>query len=207
MARQTMGRIRRGIFRSVAAETPETDVVAHADAMRNLAGATHEIGKLEEAAAILQKVEEIDRHFDHRLNVARDLWIIARIRQAQSDHDLALMHGYASMLEFEQLGMGAEQIRVGLTVVRSLTALENDREALTLCQELAALTVELERRQPSRRHLLTTEAVQYLREAAARAWLSGPVGVELVSSVQSYVEEISERPPVRFIPPVPLEPM
>ncbi|HEV7922832.1 MAG TPA: hypothetical protein VGR02_18765 [Thermoanaerobaculia bacterium] len=195
------------IFRAVAAETPETDVVNHNDALRNLAWSAHDIGNLKEAASIIRKVEEIDRHYGRGLNIARDLWLTAQICQSENDHEMAVAHGQASMLEFEQIGMQAERIRVGLTVVQSFTALESGYEALALCQELATIAIALDRRQPSRRRLLTAEALQYLREAAARAWLTGPAGVDLVSAVRSYVEQISERPPVRFIPPVPLEPM
>lgn len=195
------------IFVSIAAEISEESVLSRADALRNVAVTSHALGEVAHAATLIREVEHVDRHFGQSMNIARDLWLAALICQSQGDDETALVKGQASMFEFEQLGMPAERIRVGLVVVQSFTALEDGGAALALCQELTTVAMDLDRRQPSRRRILTTEALRYLREAAARAWLTGPAGVDLVSAVRSYVEEISNKPPSRFVPPVPLEPM
>lgn len=191
------------IFESVAAETPESDLLAHADALANLAVTALDLGRSDSAALLMERVEETDRQFGNVVNIARDLWLGARIASARGQHDDAAVRATAAMTEFQHLGLTAEQIRAGLTAVRSLTALGEVSEALSLCRLLASASMELDRREPTRRRILTTEAVSYLRDVAERAWLT----VDLVAAVEGYVQDISDKPPTRFTPPVSLEPM
>jgi hypothetical protein len=188
----------RAIFENVLAAVPSVDEPARADALANVLAAAVEMADWDLAERIQPQVAAINRRLGRTIHSARDRWEEARIARGRNDHAGAVHAASQASREFEALGMVDDAIRAGLIAVYSL-AVEGELDAaLELNRSLVEKAIALDRKQPSRRHALTAEALTYLRELAQRRMLTG----DAISEIESYLDRIFTRPPVNFRPSV-----
>lgn len=105
---------------------------------------------------------------------------------------------------YRNLGMEDAAIHTDLLRVRAMMEDAPDsaaanRSAADLLRSIIAASTTLDRREPSRRRRLTTEATVYLRELAVRESLT----LDVVRHVEAYVFDISNGRPRPFIAPIP----
>jgi tetratricopeptide (TPR) repeat protein len=132
--------------------------------------------------------------------LARAYWLMGRVNLIRGDHDTAAEFLNGAM---ETIGDRDSSIRIGLDAVQALLLGDRCHEAYTLARELASAAVDLDRREPSRRHDLTLQVLAYLREAAQRQVLTA----DLVTACAHYLDRITRQPPFEFVPPMPLTEM
>lgn len=133
-----------------------------------------------------------------RAEVAMSNWLIGEAL-SHTDH-LAESIGalISAEIEFSALGMTNQWIPVRLARVEAMLAADMPADMVRpLCQEAAEASIALDRREPSRRHNCTAQALEFLRENAARESLT----VGMVQYVRAYVRRASMRPVSKFVPP------
>lgn len=190
----------RTAFESVLTRTSPEDEGAYADAEMNLAHALFELGELESAETRIANAARVNLRHGRTAVVARGAWLSARIQQRRGEHESAITLAEGAMAELEAAGLPDHALRAGLVAVASYAAVDAVHDAKRLCSTLAARSVQLDQREPTRRRSLTAEALAYLRQLSDRSSLTPDV----VASVQTYVEEITSKPAVPFKPPLPL---
>lgn len=200
LIRQGEARAAKEIFEAVLAQTSASDESSYADALANAARANFDCGDVDRASELLTAAVTIDRQHGRGVNLAHDAVIQARIHGVRGEFDVMFEVASRAMRDFERLGLEHFAIRVGLLAIRALVAQDLLDDALELARSRAERSIALDVRAPAERHLRTAEAMSYLRELAQRRELT----VDVVASIESYVDAISERPPFAFRPPVPL---
>jgi hypothetical protein len=128
---------------------------------------------------------------------ARARWMMGRVLRIRGDYGAAVELLRAEMFT---VGDSDSSIRVGLDAIEALLLDDCHEEAFVLARELASVAVDLDHREPSRRHELTAQVFAYLREAAQRQALTA----DLVSEVARYIDRITRQRPFDFVPPMPL---
>jgi tetratricopeptide (TPR) repeat protein len=193
-----------GIFSEILSVTSADDENAYADALGNYLSAAIRCGRVDDnEIAKLDVLDEIDSRGRRQVNLLRNQWQRGFIYLARNAADDASPLLRDAMRGFKAHGYDDEAIRVGIDVVRSLLLAERYEDATELARDLASDAIGLDRREPTRRHTLTVEAMTYLREAAMRKMLTG----DLAEWVAQYIDKITSQRPVDFLPPMPLHAM
>jgi tetratricopeptide (TPR) repeat protein len=188
----------REAFASLLTMTPETDRETYLYALINLMWVRVELCEagtdIEQALALIIKE---NKAAGRTVPVARTHWLLGRVNLLRGEYDRAAEVLNGAM---ETIGDSDSSIRMGLDAIQALLLADRYREAYTLARELASAAVALDRREPSRRHDLTSQVLAYLREAAQRQALTA----DLVSECAHYLDRITRQPPFEFVPPMPL---
>lgn len=158
----------------------------------------NESGRYTEAVAMGYASRILFGERKERAEVAMSNWLIG---EALSHTD-CLLESIAALIvaetELSTLGMTHQWISVRLARVGAMLAADMPADTVrSLCEEVAEASIDLDRREPSRRHTCTAQALQFLRENVARESLT----IDMVQYVRAYVRRASMRPVPRFIPP------
>lgn len=138
------------------------------------------------------------------VTVARRDFIAGRAWAAQQEWDTAVDVFTRAVAGFRRVGMEDTAIRVELGRIRAAVSARPD-SAVTLelaiedLRRLVTTSVELDRREPTRRRRFTVEALEYLRELAEAAVLT----IDSLRHVEEYLDAITRGPARPFIRPVP----
>lgn len=138
------------------------------------------------------------------VSLARHALIEGRARAVQQRWDEALEAFNVAAAMFRRVEMEDTAIRVDLGRIRtemsaapdSLTAIQ---KAVTDLRRVVAISVDLDRREPTRRRRFTVEAIDYLRELAEANALT----TDLVLHVEDYIDAITRGPARPFVRPLP----
>lgn len=191
----------REAFAALLAMSPESDREGYLYALSNLMWVHVELGEagsdIEQALALL--IEE-NNAVGRAVQVARARWMMGRVNLIRGEHDTAAELLTGAM---ETIGDSDSAIRIGLDAIQALLLGDRYHEAYVLARELASAAVALDRREPSRRHDLTSQVFGYLREAAQRQALTA----DLVTECAHYLDRITRQPPFEFVPPMALTEM
>lgn len=193
----------REAFAALVAATLENDREAYLDALFNLTAVRVELGEtgVDIGDALKQLLTDENRTAAGRaVTVAHTHWLMGRVSLIRGEYNTA-----ARLLQgaIDTIGDSESSIRIGLDVVQALLLGDQFREAYALARNLASTAVALDRREPSRRHDLTSQVLAYLREAAQRQALTA----DLVTECAHYLDRITRQLPVPFVPPMPLTEM
>lgn len=148
-------------FAALLATTPESDRATYLYALINWIAVRVELREagveIEQALRLL-----IDRT-DQRTVKARAHWLLGRVYVMRGEYDTAVELLTGAM---QTIGDSDSSIRIGLDAIRALLLGDRVSEAYVLARTVTLSAVALDRRQPSRRHDLTSQVVACLREAA-----------------------------------------
>lgn len=185
-------------FVTLLEATPRSDREEYLSALSNVMWVRVELrevdAEVEQAIAFLiEKNVALGR----AVPAARARWMMGRVQRIRGDYG-----GAVELLRAEMFTVGDSDssIRVGLDVIEALLLDDRHEEAFGLARELASVAVDLDQREPSRRHGLTAQVFAYLRTAAERQALTA----DLVSEVARYIDRITRQRPFDFVPPMPL---
>jgi hypothetical protein len=191
----------REAFVALVTTTPESDREAYLSALINLMWVHVELGETgTEIQHTLARIIEENEAAGRTVPVARTQWLMGRVHSIRGEHGPAVQWLSAAMT---MIGDSDSSIRIGLDVIQALLLGDRFHEAYALARELASAAIALDRREPSRRHDLTSQVLAYLREAARRQALTA----DLVTECVNYLDRITRQPPFEFVPPMPLTEM
>lgn len=194
-------RAAREAFVALLAMTPESDRETYLYAMSNLIGVCVELLEAgPEIEQVLVLLIEENKAAGRAVTVAHAHWLLGKVNLIRGEYDTAVELLTGAM---ETIGDSNASIRIGLDAIQALLLGDRFHEAHALARALASAAVALDRREPSRRHDLTSQVVAYLREAAQRQALTA----DLVTECARYLDRITRQPPFEFIPPMSLTEM
>jgi tetratricopeptide (TPR) repeat protein len=188
-------------FAALLSATPEGDREAYLYTLSNLMAVRVELSEagpeIEHALALLIRENTAA---GRTVQVARAHWLLGRVHLTRGEYRAAAQLLTGTM---ETIGDSDSSIRLGLDAIQALLLGDQFPDACTLARELASAAVALDRREPSRRHKLTSQVFAYLREAAHRQALTA----DLVTECAHYLDRITRQRPFEFVPPMPLTEM
>jgi tetratricopeptide (TPR) repeat protein len=183
------------VFKSLLVEAPDAE---RGQLVWRLGWCANESGRYAEALAMGYAARAMFADREERAEVAMGDWLIG---EALS-HTGRLVESIGALTsaesELSTLGMTHQWISVRLARVSAMLAADMPGEMVReLCAEAAEASLSLDHREPSRRHNCTAQALEFLRENAARESLT----LGMVQYVAAYVRRASRRPVSRFMPP------
>jgi tetratricopeptide (TPR) repeat protein len=142
------------------------------------------------------------------VTIARHGGIEGRVRAAQENWDVACEVLARSVEVFRGLGMEDTAIREEFRRIRCAVSaapdsIASNAKALHDLQLVVSASIELDRREPTRRRRFTVEALEYLRELGQISALT----VEAFRHVEEYLDSIARGPARPFVRPVPVRVM
>ncbi len=123
-------------------------------------------------------------------------WIIAQASGALREPEDGLVIARRVADEFERMHFDEHAVRAELTCIQLMLACDPDADVQEACERV----LELSSRWPGPRAVCAAEALQYLRDMAARR----AVTIDDAITVETYIDELRTAKPVRFRPPMPL---
>ncbi|HEY0371619.1 MAG TPA: hypothetical protein VGD79_06435 [Thermoanaerobaculia bacterium] len=184
------------VFGSLVAATSVTEGSPYFEALTNWLAVRVELR--EESSEIEELLEYLFEQFTRTgrtVHVAHVRWLIGRTHAIRGDYEAAVRLFREAM---ERIEDAHASLRIGLDAIEALLLADSFYAAYTLARDLASAAVALDRREPTRRHSLTTEVFAYLREAAQRQALTA----DLVTECARYLDRITRQRAVEFVPPM-----
>lgn len=140
-----------------------------------------------------------------RVTIARYGGVEGRVRAAQQDWDAACEVLARAVTLFRALGMEDTAIRedfrrIRFAVSSAPDSIASNAKALHDLRSVISASVELDRREPTRRRRFTVEALEYLRELAEISALT----LEALRHVEEYLDSLARGPARPFVRPVPV---
>jgi tetratricopeptide (TPR) repeat protein len=194
-------------FARLLQETPPTPREEYLDTLSNVMWTEVELlwtrQRRDAASTIDRNLELLVREntgLKRPVQVARAHWMLGRIRTLRGDYETA-RHAFARAID--GIGEPDAEIRIGIDLISALLLAQDHDKVDDLARRLAAKSLALDRREPTRRRNLTAQVYAYVREAAERHALTP----DLVAELALYLDRITRQPPIDFIPPMPLAAM
>jgi tetratricopeptide (TPR) repeat protein len=188
----------REAFQCLLAATSPDDREEYLNALSNLLWVRVELHEVDsDIDASLELLVEENRRLARVVQVARAEWMTGRVKLRRGEYAAAV-----ELLSRARLAIGDSDasIRVGIDVIEALLLAGRHDDAFGLARDLTSAALTLDRREPTRRHRLTSQVFAYLQEAAQQQALTA----DLVTDVARYLDRMMRQRPLDFIPPMPL---
>jgi tetratricopeptide (TPR) repeat protein len=147
---------------TLATVTPDLDL---ATLYQGLAKCAAETGYVDAAHRATALARAIFQRMGSLAELACCDWIDGRACLHVSAYDDCIARFESAAAVFEQLGRWDLWVQVKLDSVRALLANDPATDVTHICQAIATTSMQLDRREPDRRHHCTAEALDFLRSA------------------------------------------
>lgn len=145
---------------TLATVTPDLDL---ATLYQGLAKCAAETGYVEVAHRATALARVIFQRMGSLAELACCDWIDGRASLHVSTYDDCIARFESAAAVFEQLGRWDLWVQVKLDSVRALLAIDPATDVTHICQSIATTSMQLDQREPDRRHHCTAEALEFLR--------------------------------------------